>query len=259
MRMTKKVTTMPKWLTIKQLTDKQADMFIGGEIVTDEWNDSDTSASGFRDALQSVGDVKTINLHINSPGGSVFEGIAIYNMLKQHQATVNVYVDGLAASIASVVAMAGNRIYMPQNAMLMIHNPWTMAVGNATELRKQADDLDQIAKSSITTYLSKAGDKLDEETLKQMMDEETWLTAEEALEYGLADNVMEPNKMAASISDKYKARYHNVPDQLIMNSSEKVDKRKNGLTDDQRQTLIEETLNRRELVTTQLKQLQGEQ
>ena len=180
-------------------------------------------------------------------------------MLKQHQATINVYVDGLAASIASVVAMAGNRIYMPQNAMLMIHNPWTMAVGNATELRKQADDLDQIAKSSITTYLSKAGDKLDEETLKQMMDEETWLTAEEALEYGLADNVMDPNKMAASISDKYKARYHNVPDQLIMNSSEKVDKRKNGLTDDQRQTLIEETLNRRELVTTQLKQLQGEQ
>lgn len=259
MRMTKKVTTMPKWLTIKQLTDKQADMFIGGEIVTDEWDDSDTSASGFRDALQSVGDVKTINLHINSPGGSVFEGIAIYNMLKQHQATINVYVDGLAASIASVVAMAGNRIYMPQNAMLMIHNPWTMAVGNATELRKQADVLDQIAKSSITTYLSKAGDKLDEETLKQMMDEETWLTAEEALEYGLADNVMEPNKMAASISDKYKARYHNVPDQLIMNSSEKVDKRKNGLTDDQRQTLIEETLNRRELVTTQLKQLQGEQ
>ena len=234
-------------------------MFIGGEIVTDEWDDSDTSASGFRDALQSVGDVKTINLHINSPGGSVFEGIAIYNMLKQHQATINVYVDGLAASIASVVAMAGNRIYMPQNAMLMIHNPWTMAVGNATELRKQADVLDQIAKSSITTYLSKAGDKLDEETLKQMMDEETWLTAEEALEYGLADNVMEPNKMAASISDKYKARYHNVPDQLIMNSSEKVDKRKNGLTDDQRQTLIEETLNRRELVTTQLKQLQGEQ
>lgn len=234
-------------------------MFIGGEIVTDEWDDSDTSASGFRDALQSVGDVKTINLHINSPGGSVFEGIAIYNMLKQHQATINVYVDGLAASIASVVAMAGNRIYMPQNAMLMIHNPWTMAIGNATELRKQADYLDQIAKSSITTYLSKAGDKLDEETLKQMMDEETWLTAEEALEYGLADNVMEPNKMAASISDKYKARYHNVPDQLIMNSSEKVDKRKNGLTDDQRQTLIEETLNRRELVTTQLKQLQGEQ
>lgn len=152
-------------------------MYIDGEIVTDEYYDTDTSAAGFRDALKDLGDVKTINLHINSPGGSVFEGIAIYNMLKQNKAHINVYVDGLAASIASVIAMSGDAIFMPSNSMLMIHNPWTMAIGNASELRKQADDLDKITESSIQTYLNTAGDKLDEATLRQLMDNETWLTA----------------------------------------------------------------------------------
>ena len=106
-------------------------MYIDGEIVTDEWKDSDTSAAGFRDALKSLGDVKEINLHINSPGGSVFEGIAIYNMLKQNKAKVNIYVDALAASIASVIAMSGDTIFMPSNSMMMIHNPYTVAFGNA--------------------------------------------------------------------------------------------------------------------------------
>src|SRR5699024_9388020 len=114
---------LPKYLTIKQKAKTEADLYIDGEIVTDEWYDSDTSAAGFRDGLKEIGDVSIINLHINSPGGSVFEGIAIYNMLKQNKATVNVYVDGLAASIASVIAMSGDTIFMPKNAMMMIHNP----------------------------------------------------------------------------------------------------------------------------------------
>lgn len=116
--------------------------------------------------------------------------------------------------------------------MLMIHNPWTMAVGNANELRKQADDLDQITKSSVQTYLAKAGDKLDEATLKQLMDDETWLTAQEAVDYGLADEVMEPNKAAASISKDFAQRYKHVPKQLI------ADKTKN----DNKPTLSEEKL-----------------
>lgn len=193
-------------------------MFIDGEIVTDEFYDSDTSAASFRDALNSLGDVKNINLHINSPGGSVFEGIAIYNMLKQNKAKINVYVDGLAASIASVIAMSGDTVHMPANAMMMIHNPWTIAMGNADELRKQADDLDQITKSSVVTYLNKAGDKLNEDTLKELMDNETWLTAQEALDYGLADEVMEPNKAVASINHEFAQRYRHVPKQLTEQS-----------------------------------------
>lgn len=190
-------------------------MYIDGEIVTDEYEDTDTSAAGFRNALKSLGDVKNINLHINSPGGSVFEGIAIYNMLKQNSARINVYIDGLAASIASVIAMSGDAIFMPSNSMMMVHNPWVMAIGNASELRKQADDLDQITKSSVQTYLAKAGDKLDEKTLTQLMDDETWLTAQEAVDYGLADEVMEPNKAVASINKQFISRYRHVPEQLI--------------------------------------------
>lgn len=209
-------TVLPKYLTIKQESKNTIpEMYIDGEIVTDEYEDTDTSAAGFRNALKSLGDVKNINLHINSPGGSVFEGIAIYNMLKQNSARINVYIDGLAASIASVIAMSGDAIFMPSNSMMMVHNPWVMAIGNASELRKQADDLDQITKSSVQTYLAKAGDKLDEKTLTQLMDDETWLTAQEAVDYGLADEVMEPNKAVASINKQFVSRYRHVPEQLI--------------------------------------------
>ncbi|MCC4477389.1 Clp protease ClpP [Limosilactobacillus reuteri] len=209
-------TVLPKYLTIKQESKNMTpEMYIDGEIVTDEYEDTDTSAAGFRNALKSLGDVKNINLHINSPGGSVFEGIAIYNMLKQNSAHINVYIDGLAASIASVIAMSGDAIFMPSNSMMMVHNPWVMAIGNANELRKQADALDQITKSSVQTYLAKAGDKLDEKTLTQLMDDETWLTAQEAVDYGLADEVMEPNKAVASINKQFVSRYRHVPEQLI--------------------------------------------
>ena len=142
-------------------------------------------------------------------------------MLKQNSAHINVYVDGLAASIASVIAMSGDAIFMPSNSMMMIHNPWTMAVGNANELRKQADDLDQITKASVQTYLAKAGDKLDKETLTQLMDNETWLTAQEAVDYGLADEVMEANKAAASINKRFAERYRHVPEQLIKQAEQK--------------------------------------
>lgn len=209
----------PKYLTIKQKAKTEADIYIDGEIVTDEWEESETSAAGFRDSLKEIGDVSTINLHINSPGGSVFEGIAIYNMLKQNKAIVNTYVDGLAASIASVIAMSGDTIFMPKNAMMMIHNPYMITMGNASELRKQADSLDRVTKSSVITYLDKAGDKLDEDTLKQLMDNETWLTAQEAVDYGLADEVLEANQAAASISPKIAEKYKNVPKGIIESTS----------------------------------------
>ncbi len=205
-------------------------MYIDGEIVTDEFEDSDTSAAGFRDALKSLGDVKEINLHINSPGGSVFEGIAIYNMLKQNKAKVNIYIDALAASIASVIAMSGDAIFMPSNSMMMIHNPYTIAVGNANELRKAADDLDQITKASIASYLAKAGDKLDKDTLKELMDNETWLTADEAVSYGLADEVLEPNQAVASLDNPFAKKFKHLPkqllDQKLPNSEEKTSSEK---------------------------------
>lgn len=128
--------------------------------------------------------METINLHINSVGGDVFAGQAIHSMLKRHKATVNVYVDGLAASIASVIAMAGDNVFMPSNTMMMIHHPWGCRVGNASELRKAADDLDKIAETSITVYMDKTGQS--REKIVEIMDGETWLTAAECVELGFA-------------------------------------------------------------------------
>lgn len=217
--MVKKMDNHKKFWQMKLLSKAEAEIYIDGEIDDIKWDDSTTTNSSFRNDLKELGDVDTINLHINSPGGSVFEGIAIFNQLKQHKAKINVYVDGLAASIASVIAMSGDAIFMPENAMLMIHNPWTVVRGNADELRKQADDLDRIGDLSVKTYLSKADGKISEEKLKQLMDEETWLTAQEAIDYGLADELLPINTMVASVDEKFMREYKNIPQQLKQKTS----------------------------------------
>lgn len=204
-----------KFYSMKQsATNKaSADINIYGPIVSYVWGDEEVSASTFKQELDDLGDVSTINLYINSPGGSVFEGITIHNMLVRHKADINVHIDGVAASIASVIAMAG-KIHMPKNSMLMIHNPWTFAMGNAKELRKQADDLDRIANSAIQTYLEKSGEKLDEQTLIQLLDEETWLSADDAFKYGLADEVGAENNIAACVDEEIFKNFKNVPQAL---------------------------------------------
>lgn len=200
-------------------------MQIDGEIVDEEYEDTDVSASGFRDALKQLGDIKELNLHINSPGGSVFQGIAIYNMLKESEAKVNVYVDGVAASIASVIAMAGDSIFMPSNSMMMIHNPYTYAVGNANELRKTADFLDKLTDASKQAYLDKAGNKLTSDKIQQIMDDETWLSAQEAVDLGLADEVLAPVQVAASINNPFAKQFKHMPSELV-ESAKKVQEKK---------------------------------
>jgi len=191
------------------------EIWIYGEITKYAWTeDGEHSAQTFKNELDGLGDVEQINLYVNSPGGSVFEGITIGNMLKRHNARVVAHVDALAASIASVIIMSADEIRMPSNSMLMIHNPWTLAIGNSVELRKQADDLDRIGESAIKSYMQKAGDKLSEDKLKEMLDAETWLSADEAFNYGLCDVVDDANEMAASISDEFLQRYKNIPKQL---------------------------------------------
>lgn len=169
------------------------DLYIYGSVEADyyDWwgdkHESETSADHFREELAKYPDATEMNIYINSLGGSVLEGTAIYNQLKRHKAHKTVYIDGFACSIASVIAMAGDKVIMPKNTMMMIHNPWTMAVGNAKELRKQADDLEAVGEASRQAYLMKAGDKLPEDKLIEMLDAETYLTAEKCVEYGLAD------------------------------------------------------------------------
>lgn len=152
---------------------------------------SETSAKTFRDELAAHPEVSQINIYINSQGGSVIEGTAIYNQLKRHPAHKTVYVDGFACSIASVIAMAGDEVVMPRNAMMMLHNMWMVVQGNAAELRKAADDLDKMNEAGREAYLQKVGDKLTLEMIAKMEDDETWLTAQECMEYGLADRFAE--------------------------------------------------------------------
>ena len=170
------------------------DLYIYGDVAGDSQNwwtgeitQSETSANALRDALAEYPDAKEIAIYINSYGGSVFEGTAIYNQLKRHSAHKTVYVDGFACSIASVIAMAGDTVVMPRNSLMMIHNMSMGIYGNAAELRKAAENLDTINQAGMAAYLDKAGDKLDPEKLKEMYDAETWLTAEQCMALGLAD------------------------------------------------------------------------
>lgn len=213
-----------KYFEVRASADgNSADIYLFGEIVSDgqQWENSDMSAVDFKNALKDLGDVSLINLHINSPGGSVFDGIAIENMLKRHKATVNVYIDGLAASIASVIAMGGDKIIMPENAMMMIHNAASGIYGNAKELRDWAGTLDRVTDSIKTVYLSRAK-SLDEATLTKMMDAETWLSAQEAVDLGLADEIEDAKNYAASLRGRLFNAYKHVPEDLPLRAKQSV-------------------------------------
>lgn len=142
--------------------------------------------------LEKNKDANLIDIYINSPGGDVSEGITIYNKLKRNKAYKRVYIDGFACSIASVIAMAGNAIYMPKTSMMMVHNCWSRAIGNAKELRKQADDLDKINELGIAAYMSKFNGT--ETELRKLLDEETYLTAQECLDKGLCTKIVDDNE-----------------------------------------------------------------
>lgn len=175
------------------------ELLLYGDISSSTWWGDEITPAAFAQDLKSLGDVSVLNIYINSGGGDVFAGQAIYSMLKRHPARKNVYVDGLAASIASVIAMAGDTVFMPKNAMMMVHKAWTMAIGNANDLRKLADDMDKIDESILITYQDKTG--LEKDKIVEMVNAETWLTAEEAVAYGFADQIEEAKQLVASLSD----------------------------------------------------------
>jgi ATP-dependent protease ClpP protease subunit len=169
------------WFKIENKAADEATVTVYDEISS--WG---ITAKEFVSELKDI-TAKTINLRINSPGGNVFDGITIHNALKEHSAQVKVHVDGLAASIASIIAMAGDEIRMAKNSFLMIHNAWAFTAGNAAELRKLAGTLDKVDATLVQTYQDRTGaSKAD---IKQMMADETWLNADEALAAGFCDAV----------------------------------------------------------------------
>lgn len=196
--MSKTTAKLKPYWTIKAATEnKPPELLLYGEIANELWWGDETTPKQLAEELKALGDVDELVVRINSPGGNVFAGQTIYSLLKTNQAKITVYIDGLAASAASVVAMAGDEIIMPRNAMMMIHNPWLRVMGDSRELRKAAEMLDQVRETIIVAYQSKAVD-MEKDKLIELMDDETWMTADEALEYGFIDKVDEANQAAAS-------------------------------------------------------------
>lgn len=175
-------------LTIKNEYD--AELYIYGDITSYRWYEDDVTAYDLAKELNDL-EGRTLKVRINSYGGEVSQGLAIYNLLKNYPGQVTTIVDGFACSAASVIFMAGAQRLMPKSSLLFIHNAWTYASGDANELRKQADELETITKPSIEIY--KVSSNLEEEEIKLMMDEETWITAEEAYSYGFATQIVEDN------------------------------------------------------------------
>ena len=203
------------YFSMKKNTSAKAEIFIYGEISSESYRgESDTSAVSFKHELDALGDVKQIDLHINSGGGNVFEAYAIYNMLLRHKATIEVYVDGLAASAASLIAMAGKTIHMPENSYLMIHNAWVVAAGDYRELEKSAKVLKNITDNFRTAYLTR-NLTIAESKVTEMMNDETWIAAKSAIALGFADNLLAPSSAAASVDTSILNNYRNVPGDLI--------------------------------------------
>lgn len=162
-----------------------ADLDIYGDISSCWWDDDAMSASKLSKQLDELGDVSQINVHINSYGGEVAEGLAIYSALRRHKARVRTTCDGFACSIASVIFMAGDERLMSDASLLMIHNAWTSAWGvNAADLRKLADDMDTITSASKSAYLARVS--ITEDELTELMDAETWISPADAVDMGFA-------------------------------------------------------------------------
>lgn len=173
-----------------------ATITIYGDITSYPWFEGDVSSANLSNQLDAMNDVSEINVYINSYGGEVKEGIAIYNALRRHKAKVRTICDGFACSIASVIFMAGDERIMNEASALMIHNAWICAEGNATQLRKQAEDLEKITQLSIEAY--KANSSLKEEKIVELMDNESWILPDEAIEYGFATAIEKTKQKNAS-------------------------------------------------------------
>ncbi|EOD4791704.1 peptidase S14 [Klebsiella michiganensis] len=195
------------WFRMQARADNEAEIYIYDEI--GYWG---VTARQFVNDLKALGDITHINLHINSPGGDVFDGIAIFNALKHHGAAITVHIDGLAASMASVIAMVGNPVIMPENTMMMIHKPWGFAGGDANDMRDYAELLDKVESVLIPAYAAKTGKSSDE--IAAMLEDETWMDGSECVELGFADQVTPSLQAMACIQSKRIEDFEKMPNNI---------------------------------------------
>lgn len=194
-----KTMTKTKFWNVKD-DGEAAELLLYGEISDVSWYGDEVTPKAFADDLKALGG-KDLTVHVNSPGGDVFAAQAIYNQLKNYSGSVTMYIDGMAASAATIITCAGDRVVMPSNAIFMVHNPKSALVGyyDATELTKQAKTLDAVRDTIVNVYLSRVGGTLGEVKLKHMMDAETWLTADDALNAGFIDEIEDGATIVNSI------------------------------------------------------------
>jgi len=211
---------------IENKTQTTAEIIIYADIGDSWWGDSVTAKS-FSDELKGLPDtVNQIDVRINSGGGDVFQGVSIYNRLKQHKANITVYIDGLAASIASIIALAGDEVVMGEGSLFMIHRPLTMAFGNASDLEETINRLDDVEEQLVNIYRRKTG--LDRSEIKTMLAAETWLDADQALEFGFVDKKMEEDESIDIAASLKRAKWINkMPD--IKSKDDFVKKQVNNL------------------------------
>ncbi len=203
-----------KYFMLSQVNEEHAELTIFGDITSWPWGESDVSAYDLSKQLKDI-TANHIDVHINSYGGEVAEGLAIYNSLKNHSAEVTTYCDGFACSIASVIFMAGDKRVMNPASLMMIHNPWSYARGNSGDLRKAADDLDVICEAIVAAYQSHV--TLEEAELRAKLDDETWITPDDAISWGFATEKVEADveeetiaaSMGAEICAKLMAKKDN--------------------------------------------------
>lgn len=199
---------------IKALAEDRAEIRIDGIIGADWLVEDPVTAKAFAADLKTLGAVQNLDIYINSPGGSVFDGSAIYSQLIRHTAHKTVYVEGLAASIASMIAMAGDEVVMPENALMMIHRASGGVWGDANDMRKMADTLEKVESGIVSAYVAKTGREADE--LNALMAEETWMTAQEAVDLGFADRIAAPVTITACANlDTIQAHYRKRPPGLM--------------------------------------------
>lgn len=202
---------MAKRLTVKSREDIPqqgvVELFIYGEIGESWWDDESVTASAVAEALSNISKDQPINLRINSPGGDVSHGLAIYNQLRQ-RSNVTAYIDGYALSAASFIALAADTVVSPVSSVWMIHNPMTIAFGDATELRHQAEVLDTHLDAVLSIYVDRSG--MSEKEIRQLLDDETWITGAEAVELGFATRVSDdPVAVEQRLPRQYKVSVQN--------------------------------------------------
>ena len=220
-----------KFYEFKNITSSEADLFVYGEIVqeksvdwwTGEESQTDVGLMDFKEQLDSIGNVQTLNIYINSPGGDVFTASTMISMLKRVKdkgTVINAYVDGLSASAASFLMMVADNVNLYKNSTVMIHKPMSIAIGNANDMQKTIDALNKIEESvMMPMYMNKS--KVDEEEIKSLIDAETWLSAKEMDKYFNVTLLDEEKTAVASISSNLFKNYKNVPD-FIKNSLKTV-------------------------------------